>query len=113
MAEVYERNEGGPDAEFIAHARTDVTDLLAEVERYETAVLHMLALAPDEYRQAITAARSAGSSDDYAKNNGRAEMIRIFATGLAERAGLPVPDWEQIKQNIPADGVHQTTEVPR
>ncbi|MFI6228594.1 hypothetical protein ACIBCR_14935 [Micromonospora echinospora] len=88
-------------------------ELRAEMELYRDAVLHMLALAPDEYRQSITAARASGSSEGYAKNNGRAEMIRVFATGLAERAGLPVADWEQIKRGIPADGVYRAEAVNR
>ncbi|MEU0078625.1 hypothetical protein ABZY58_12065 [Micromonospora tulbaghiae] len=106
-------NVGHAEAQYNPHALTAlaVGDALlakiAELERYETAVLHMLALAPDEYRQCIVAARASGSTEDYAKNNARAEMIRIFATGLAERAGLPVADWEQIKQSVPADGVYR------
>lgn len=108
------------DGTLITAARTlmpamadEITRLRAELELYRLAVLHMLAHAPDEYRQAITAARASGSSEDYAKNNGRAEMIRIFATGLAQRAGLPVAGWEQIKQGIPADGVYRKTEAAR
>lgn len=83
----------------------DYRDLIDERDRYRDAVMHMLAMAPDEYRLCIIAARCSVSSENYAKNNGRAEMIRTFATGLAERAGLPVADWEQIKQGVPSDGV--------
>lgn len=95
------------DAEFIAAARAAVPALIAEVTRLRSAVYHMLALAPDEYGTYIAAARASMSEGDYALNNGRAEMIRVFATGLAERAGLPVADWEQIKQSVPADGVYR------
>ncbi|MFG1846712.1 hypothetical protein [Micromonospora carbonacea] len=97
-------------ATYGENALRNAQRILADRDRLaliETAVLHMLALAPDEYRQAIVAARAAGSDVDYAKNNGRAEMIRIFATGLAERAGMPAVDWEQIKQGVPADGVYR------
>ncbi|MFJ8687379.1 hypothetical protein [Micromonospora wenchangensis] len=97
-------------ATFGENALRNAQTILADRERLagiETAVLHMLALAPDEYRQAIVAARAAGSDTDYAKNNGRAEMIRVFATGLASRAGLPVCDWERIKRDVPADGVYR------
>lgn len=82
-------------------------DVVGDLRKVEIAVLDTLALAPNEYAQCIIAARVAVTDTDYAKNNGRAEMIRVFATGLADRAGIPVTDWEQIKRNVPADGVYR------
>lgn len=107
------RHSGGQAALRLlaAHGGPDLLTELGKDEpsdQYRDVVLHMLALAPDEYRQCIVAARASMSDGDYAKNNGRAEMIRVFATGLAERAGLPVADWEQIKQAVPADGVYRS-----
>lgn len=97
----------GPVLSRLRDVADENDQLRAELENYRIAVLHMLALAPDEYRQCITAARASMTDHDYGKNNGRAEMIRVFTDGLASRAGLPAPDWELIKTQVPSDGVYR------
>lgn len=77
------------------------------------AVQHVLALAPDEYRQRIVAARAAGADADadYWRWCGQAEAIRQTVDALATRAGIAAPGWEQIKRDVPADGVYRPKAV--
>lgn len=61
------------------------------------AVLHVLALAPDQYRDALASATAAAGTDDatHWRSLGRANAIQEMATAIAERAGLPAPDWDR------------------
>jgi hypothetical protein len=63
--------------------------------------------AANFYRQCIVAARCCMSSEDYARNNGRAEATRQTCTRFAEAAGLAVPDWDAIREAVPADGIYR------
>jgi hypothetical protein len=69
------------------------------------ALASAVADSAEYYRQCIVAACCCMSSEDYARNNGRAEATRQTCTRFAEAAGLAVPDWNAIKDAVPADGV--------
>lgn len=60
-----------------------------------------------EYRQCIASARCTHDGGHYEKVNGRAEAYRHLGTLVATGARLPVPDWEAIKAEVPADGIYR------
>lgn len=95
------------DASFIAAARTDVPALLEEIDRQISTLHAVLMGAAEDYRQCIVAARASMSDADYQRCNGRAEAYRQAATRLAESSGLPIPDWDRIRREVPADGVYR------
>lgn len=66
-----------------------------------------IARAAEGYRQQIVAARCSTSSEDYAKNNGRAEATRQVTTDMARVVSLPCPDWDAIRRAVPADGIYR------
>jgi hypothetical protein len=93
-----------------AHEAAGQLDALRrDRDLYRDAVLHVLGLAPVEYRQRIVAARGAGpgADTDYWRWCGQAEAIRQTIDALASRAGFDAPDWEQIKRGVPADGIYR------
>jgi len=59
------------------------------------------------YRQCIVAARCTTDATYYAQCNGRAEATRQTATRMAQVAHLPVPDWDAIRREVPADGIYR------
>jgi hypothetical protein len=63
--------------------------------------------AADFYRQCIVAARCTTNGYYYEQCNGRAEATRQVATRMAEAAHLPVPDWDAIRREVPADGIYR------
>ncbi|WBB94248.1 hypothetical protein [Verrucosispora sp. WMMC514] len=73
----------------------------AEAQRIALATLRTQAAAAAAYRAALISARDGVNQTDRAWHAGRAVMIRRLTTDLAERAGLRVPDWEQIEQEVP------------
>lgn len=110
---VVSTGEDGPqelaDAEFIAHAREDVPALYAEIERLRAALVTAMEGAERDYRQCIVSARATRDEGHYEKCNGRAEAYRQAATRLAELTGVMAPDWEQIRRDVPADGIYRAT----
>lgn len=66
-----------------------------------------IAWAAEEYRRCIVAARCTTDSNYYATCNGRAEAYRQLTDQVAEAAGLPAPDWNAIKEAVPADGIYR------
>jgi hypothetical protein len=60
-----------------------------------------------EYRQCIVAARCTHDHGHYERANGRAEAYRQLGTLVATAAGLPGPDWEAIKAEVPSDGIYR------
>lgn len=63
--------------------------------------------AASEYRANVIAARCSTGGDMYLTCNGRAEAYRQLADKVADTAGLPRIDWEAIKRDVPADGIHR------
>lgn len=100
----YPHHDAKADAEFIAHARTDVPALIAEVERLGAGVTAALEWVATEYRQCIVSARVTCDGEHYARCNGRAEAYHQLADRVATAAGLAPPDWDQIRRDVPADG---------
>lgn len=66
-----------------------------------------LGWAAEEYRRCIVSARATHDDAHYERVSGRAEAYRQLADRVAEAAGLPAPDWNAIKQAVPADGVYR------
>ncbi len=60
-----------------------------------------------QYRQCIVAARATTASDYYATCNGRAEAYHQAAERLARLAGMSPPDFDRIRQEVPADGIYR------
>ncbi len=79
----------------------------AELVAARTAGAQALAWAADEYRRCIVAARVPHDDAYYAKVNGRAEAYRQLGTQLAAALGIPAPDWNQIKTDVPRDGIYR------
>jgi hypothetical protein len=95
-------------AEFFTHAREDVLAMEAEVTRLRSALAEAMRGAAEDYRQCIVSARATSDGGHYEKCNGRAEAYRQAATRLGELAGVPLPDWDQIRREVPHDGVYRT-----
>jgi hypothetical protein len=72
-----------------------------------TPIAEVLNWAENQYRQCIVSARATHDSGHYATCNGRAEAYRQLAERVAAASDLPRPDWEAIKQAVPADGVYR------
>jgi hypothetical protein len=87
--------------------RPIVSRLAAEVERLRAALAAAMEGAEQDYRQCIVAARATVDGGHYEKCNGRAEAYRQAATRLAELTGVPAPDWDQIRREVPADGIYR------
>lgn len=109
LVEFADNEQGAADAEFAARARTDVPALLAHIDLLNSTLHAVLRGAAEDYRQCIVAARASGDPNYYEKCNGRAEAYRQAATHLAEKTGLPVPDWDRIRREVPADGVYRSS----
>ena len=58
-----------------------------------------------EYRQCVAAARTTHNDDYYAMCNGRAEAYRQAAQELSRVTGVPCPDWDRIRTEVPRDGI--------
>ena len=102
------------DADFIAAARQDIPALLDEIDLLNSTLHAVLMGVAEDYRQCIAAARATARGEYYyAKVNGRAEAYRQAATRLAEATGLPIPDWDRIRREVPADGVYRATKQVR
>lgn len=108
LMEFEDTEQGRADAKFVAAARTDVPALLDEIDRQMSTLHAVLMGAAEDYRQCIVAARASMSDADYQRCNGRAEAYRQAATRLAESSGLPIPDWDRIRREVPADGVYRS-----
>ncbi|GLY08294.1 hypothetical protein [Actinoplanes sp. NBRC 101535] len=67
----------------------------------------VLAWARNEYKLNLIAARCTTSRFMYAICNGRLEGIRQVTNQLTTTAGLTPVDWEQIKRDVPADGMYR------
>lgn len=95
--------------EYARLAEEDHEDRWFEAdERSDGAALaEAMAGAAEDYRQCIAAARASSDPGYYEKCNGRAEAYRQAATRLAELTGVPAPDWDQIRREVPADGVYR------
>jgi hypothetical protein len=63
--------------------------------------------AANYYRQCIVSARCSVDGYNYEKCNGRAEATRQTCTRFAEATGLAVPDWDAIREAVPADGIYR------
>jgi hypothetical protein len=100
-------DQGVADAKFAAHARTDVPILVAEIKRLHAALASAMQGAARDYRQCIVSARATSDGGHYEKCNGRAEAYRQAATRLAELTGVAAPDWDQIRRDVPADGIYR------
>lgn len=84
-----------------------VEKLQAERARREAATAAAIAWAAEKYRRCIVSARATHSGDHYAKCNGRAEAYRQLCEQVAEAAGVAAPDWNAIKEAVPADGIYR------
>jgi hypothetical protein len=96
------------NAEFIAHARTDVLALLDHVRQSDDGVAKAIAWIAEEYRRCVVAARCTMDGTYYATCNGRAEAYRQAVEVLADLTGVTPPDFEQIRREVPADGIYRT-----
>jgi hypothetical protein len=102
------RAQAANPAEFFAHAREDVLAAAEEVTHLRLVILGAMQRAAEDYRQCIVSARATSDGGHYEKCNGRAEAYRQAATRLGELAGVAVPDWDQIRREVPHDGVYRT-----
>lgn len=71
------------------------------------AIAGALDWAAEEYRRCIVSARATCDGGHYERANGRAEAYRQLADRVAAAADLPAPDWNAIKEAVPADGVYR------
>lgn len=107
---VHRRDAGDESFRLLSAASMsadDVPALLDEIDRQISTLHGVLMGAAEDYRQCIVAARASMSDADYQRCNGRAEAYRQAATRLAESSGLPIPDWDRIRREVPADGVYR------
>lgn len=72
-----------------------------------TAIAEVLDWAATQYRQCIVSARASHDGGHYEKCNGRAEAYRQLADRVASAADLPQPNWNAIKEAVPADGIYR------
>lgn len=90
----------------------DVPALVADAQPLHLGVdttRSVLEWVAEEYRRCIVSARCTHSAVQYAQVNGRAEAYRQLASRVTQATGVPCPDWEQIKRDVPADGTYATT----
>lgn len=95
--------------EQTVHAKTfDNFEAFAESSLEHTVGINAaLGWAEHEYRQCIVAARCTTDSTYYAQVNGRAEAYRQLADQVAHAAGVRAPDWDQIRREVPRDGIYR------
>lgn len=114
FATAYGGDYDGPLREDFRHFARSVIEAAAPLiaaqvlQPVERGVQDALDWVTREYRQCIVSARCTHDSGHYERVNGRAEAYRQLGTLVATGARLPVPDWEGIKREVPADGIYRT-----